>query len=94
VWDRDFFCSNDLIGEVALDLKYLFNDVIDANGTFSVNKSYYNSFLKEKWGEDLKITFEDEDSFWLPITGKDPKTSEMKINGYLRVSLTVMPIEQ
>ena len=94
VWDRDFFCSNDLIGEVALDLQPLFTDVIDTNGTFSINKQYYNSFLKSVWGDKFQIKFEDEDSFWLPVTGKDFKTGEMRINGYLRMSLTVMPIDQ
>lgn len=29
-WDRDFFCSNDLIGENALELKHIFTDVIDS----------------------------------------------------------------
>ena len=29
IWDRDFFASNDLIGEVNLDLKALFEDVIE-----------------------------------------------------------------
>jgi hypothetical protein len=82
-----------LIGETALDLKWVFNDVIDANGTFTINKSYYNEFLKEKWGPDLKITFEDEDSFWLPVIGKDFKTGETRVNGYLRMTLTVMPKE-
>ena len=94
VWDRDFFCSNDLIGETALDLKPIFTDVIDAGGTFSVNKQYFNSYLKSVWGEKLGIKFEDEDSFWLPVTGKDFKTGEMRVNGYLRMSLTVMPMDQ
>ena len=33
-WDRDFFASNDLIGEVQLDLKSLFEDVIETGRTF------------------------------------------------------------
>ena len=68
--------------------------MIDTNGTFSINKQYYNSFLRSVWGDKFQIKFEDEDSFWLPVTGKDFKTGEMRINGYLRMSLTVMPIDQ
>jgi hypothetical protein len=53
--------------------------VIDAGGSFSFNKSYYNGFLKSKLPEDLLITFEDEDSFWVPVKGKDEKSGEIKV---------------
>jgi Ca2+-dependent lipid-binding protein len=33
-WDRDFFASNDLIGECNLDLKPLIEDVIETNRSF------------------------------------------------------------
>jgi Ca2+-dependent lipid-binding protein len=57
VWDRDFFASNDLIGEVNLDLKHIFNDVIEAGRTFSLSKKYYNSFLKDHMPADVTLQF-------------------------------------
>ena len=47
-WDRDFFASNDLIGEACLDMKPLFIDVVETGRTFSINKKYYNSYLKDQ----------------------------------------------
>lgn len=43
---------------------------------------------------DVPLKFEDEDSFWVPVKGKDEKTGEIKVNGYVRLSLTVMAKEQ
>jgi len=44
--------------------------------------------------KDIPLKFEDEDSFWVPVKGKDEKTGEIVINGYVRLSLTVMSKEQ
>lgn len=93
VWDRDFFASNDLIGDATLDLKPLFNDVIETEKSFSLNKKYYESYLHEHMKE-VPLKFEDDDSFWVPVKGKDEKTGEIKITGYVRLSLTVMAKEQ
>jgi len=41
-WDRDFFASNDLIGEIQLDLRPLFEDVIETDRQMSFTKDYYN----------------------------------------------------
>lgn len=94
VWDRDFFASNDLIGEVNLDLKTIFNDVIEAGKTFTLNKKYYNEYLNKHMSADVPLKFEDEDSFWVPVKGKDEKSGEIKIQGYLRLSLTIMAKEE
>jgi hypothetical protein len=34
VWDRDFFASNDLIGEAQIDLKPLFEDAVETGRNF------------------------------------------------------------
>jgi hypothetical protein len=44
-WDRDFFKSNDLIGDATLNLKPLIEDVIETGRSISLNKKYYNSYL-------------------------------------------------
>ena len=42
-------------------------------------------------GDAVKLDFEDEDTFWVPVKGTDSKTKEIKIQGYVRLSLTVLP---
>jgi hypothetical protein len=64
--------------------------VIETEKTFSLNKKYYESYLKDVMPKDVPLKFEDEDSFWVPVKGKDEKTGEIVINGYVRLSLTVM----
>ena len=90
-WDRDFFASNDLIGECCLDLKGLFNDVVETGRSFQLNKKYYNAFLKSVLPKDLELEFEDEDSFWVPVKGKDATTGDIIVQGYVRISINLMP---
>jgi len=68
-----------LIGEANLDLKPLFTDVIETEKSFSLNKKYYESYLKDVMPKDVPLKFEDEDSFWVPCKGKDEKTGEIVI---------------
>ena len=44
--------------------------------------------------KDVPLKFEDEDSFWVPVKGKDEKTGEIIVSGYIRLSLSVMAKEQ
>lgn len=93
-WDRDFFASNDLIGGGNIELKYLFEDVIETGRSMAFNKKYYNSYLKTKQAPGSKLlVFEDDDSFWVPLIGTDEKSKEMVVNGSARISVTVMPKE-
>lgn len=91
-WDRDFFASNDLIGEAQIDLKAMFDDVIETGGrSFQVTKKYYEQYLKDVMGKGQPLLdFEDEDSFWLPLKGKDEKTGEMRVQGFVRLSIVVL----
>jgi hypothetical protein len=52
--------------------------VIETGKTFSINKKYYNSYFHEHWPKESQLVFEDDDSFWVPLIGKDEKTGEMK----------------
>ena len=65
MWDRDFFASNDIIGEAQLDLKELFQDVIESGKQMSLNKKYHDAYYKDHTG-GIKLNFKDDDSFWVP----------------------------
>jgi hypothetical protein len=84
-WDRDFFASNDLIGDTTFNLKPIFDDVIETGRTLELSKKYYSSYLQKILPKESQLQFEDEDSFWLPVKGKDEKTGEFVNNGFIRV---------
>jgi hypothetical protein len=90
-WDRDFFTSNDLIGEVRLDLRPLFEDAIETGRTFQVTKKYYNEYLSQEMPRDVVLEFEDDDTFWVPIKQMDAETGAWALSGYVRISILVMP---
>lgn len=43
---------------------------------------------------DCLLEFEDEDTFWVPVKGKDEKTGDIVVKGYVRLSLTIMAKEE
>ena len=92
-WDRAFFKSNDLIGDGTIPLKNVFEDVIETGRSIAVNKKYYTNYLQGVLPTDLKLSFYDEDSFWLPCKGIDLKSKDEINNGFIRVSITILPKE-
>jgi hypothetical protein len=74
-----------------LDLKAIFEDVIDTGRTFQITKKYYQQYLQDNMPKEVPLDFEDEDSFWVPLKGKDEKSGEIKIQGYVRISITILP---
>jgi hypothetical protein len=63
-YDRDFFKSNDIIGEVKVDLKQAIEDVILTKRPIGLNKAYYNKVLKQL-DKNLVMDFKDDSSFWV-----------------------------
>jgi len=56
-YDRDFFKSNDLIGEDSIDLKNIIEDVALAKRPLSLTKDYYEQYLKPVFNvENLEFT--------------------------------------
>jgi Ca2+-dependent lipid-binding protein len=43
--DKDFFKSNDIIGDAMLDLRHLIEDVVLTKRPVTLNKAYYESFF-------------------------------------------------
>lgn len=80
-YDRDFFKSNDIIGEALLDLKMPILDSALSGRPLCVNKKYYNDYLKEK---GVNWTYKDDSSFFVEIKGKDDKTGLIKTTGKIR----------
>jgi hypothetical protein len=37
------------------------------------------------------LEFEDEESFWVPIKGEDSESKEMKVQGHIRISISILP---
>jgi hypothetical protein len=70
-YDRDFFTANELIGEFAVDLKQLMEDVTLTKNPLMLNKKYYDDVLKVQ-NPDLKLEFskENDQHVWLPMMTK------------------------
>ena len=101
-YDRDFFKSNDLIGEYSLDLKPLILDSEIAVRPMVVAKDYYDGYLKQEqtlqdgskvtyWPNDIEF-HEDKQSFWVPMIGKNEDTGKLECNGKVRIQIDVYPL--
>lgn len=88
-YDRDFFKSNDMIGEVTIDLKDPILDSALSGRPLCVNKKYYNDYMKPK---GAVFTYKDDNSFFVDIKGLDAKTGVVKTNGKVRVQIDILPI--
>lgn len=80
-YDRDFFKSNDIIGQGTIDLKKMFEHVKLTERPVILTKKYYEEVLKQ---DGLKLDFKDDETFWIPMELKD-EDGKVKVNGYVRV---------
>lgn len=85
-FDRDFFKSNDIIGENTLDLFYPLEDASLTARPMSLNKEYYNEYLSKK-GVTLK--WKDDDCFWVDLMGQE--NGELVCNGRVRMRIDIYP---
>jgi Ca2+-dependent lipid-binding protein len=69
IFDRDFFKSNDVIGDATLDLKPLMEDVTLTKRPLTLNRSYYDGYYKDKTGTNVE--FKNDSSFWIDINSYD-----------------------
>lgn len=91
VYDRDFFKSNDLIGESVIDLRPLIEDASLAKRPMSLTKDYYEQYLKEEFPEYTDLKFEsDGQSFWVNLASKN-SDGKIEVNGKLRIQIDVYP---
>lgn len=98
-YDRDFFSANLVIGSQTLDLQKAFEDVILTNRPLCINKDYYDDYMKKEtdltpW--EFNVDGDPEaldDTFWIPIYGKDKVTHEVGNTGFIRLRIDICPAE-
>ena len=56
-----------------------------------INKKYYEAYLKSVMPAGVQLSFQDDDSFWVKLTGIDEKTGKTKCVGQVRLSITILP---
>ena len=89
-FDKDLFSGNDFIGDAVLNLKPLIEDASLTKSGVSLNKDYYEEYLKKAFPDFAKLTFEsDGQSFWVNLYSKEK--GKVVINGKLRLSIDVVP---
>ena len=74
VWDHDIIRANKLIGEAQLDLSAPIEDCQLTNRPLTLNKKYYEDYWQKKLGDDMKLEWHDDTSFFIPIKGDPKKT--------------------
>ena len=77
-FDRDFFKSNEMLGEATVDLKQIMEDVSLIKGPLPINKKYFEEVLKPD-SPTLAMNFdkEDDSKLWLQMmTKKDGKITK------------------
>jgi len=71
-----------------IDLKLPFEDASLSGRPLGLNKTYFNAYLKEK---GFNFKYKDENSFYIPIKGKDDKTGKIVENGQVRIQIDIYP---
>jgi C2 domain len=94
LYDRDFFKSNDIIGDALLDLRLLMEDAALSKRPLTLNEKYYNDYLKEASGCKMDFSHKDKDSFWLPVKSMNNETGNMEEGGKVRVRIDILPKDQ
>ncbi|TNV72912.1 hypothetical protein FGO68_gene3417 [Halteria grandinella] len=93
LFDRDLIGSNDIIGEAQLNIKDALTDAALTKKPVAFSKKYYNSYLKNcKTLKNTKVTFKDENSFFLSCKGGKPdKTGKLTEQGKVRIQIDILP---
>jgi hypothetical protein len=93
MYDRDFFKSNDMIGEAQINIKQLIEDCVLVKKPLQLNKSYYKDVLTADGKAYQLLNFDsDNDSrFWLDMNAKDPKSHATVARGKVKIQIDVLP---
>lgn len=93
-YDLDLFKSNDLIGQVVIDLEELFSDGELAKRGMSLTKDYYDEYLvaEKGWKKDT-LTFDKDEPrhFWVNFMGKDKDSGKEVFMGKLKLQIDILP---
>lgn len=88
------FKSNDLIGQVVIDLEELFSDGELAKRGMSLTKDYYDEYLvaEKGWKKDT-LTFDKDEPrhFWVNFMGKDKDSGKEVFMGKLKLQIDILP---
>lgn len=87
-YDRDFFKSNDIIGDMVLDLKEPITDCALSGKPICVNKMYWENYLKPK---GFKFEYKDLTSFYIPMRSRNAETGVIEENGKVRIQIDILP---
>jgi len=93
-YDRDFFKSNDMIGEATVNLKQLIEDCSLVKKPLGLNETYYDDVLKPGKFQPLEFDSKDSSRFWLKLRAKDAKTGKEEVRGKVKVQVDILPAAQ
>jgi C2 domain len=93
LYDRDLLSSNDIMGEASINIKDALIDAALTKKPVAISKKYYNSYLKNTKSMKLaKMSFKDENSFFLTCKGGKPgKDGKFPDQGKVRIQIDILP---
>ena len=95
-YDRDFFKSNEMVGEATIDLKQIIEDCTLVKKPLALNDKYYEEVMKKQnpGKNDNAPKFEsgEPDKFWLKCMGKN-KEGKIECTGSVRIQVNVLPLK-
>lgn len=91
MYDRDFFKSNEIIGETQINLQQIMEDCSLVKEQLTLNETYYEDVLKPRKFQKLHFDSAINDSFWLDMKAKD-SNGRLEKNGRVRIRIDVLPI--
>ena len=93
MYDRDFFSSNEMMGEAQIDLGKIIEDCALVKKPLALNKSYYEEAMEADMKTENKPVFDksEPNKFWLKLMGKN-KQGKIDCQGQFRLMVNVLPI--
>lgn len=94
-YDRDFFKSNEMLGEASIDLEQLILDTQLVKKPLALNKKYLHEVMDQgllDMNNTPKFDKDDHDKFWLKMMGKT-EAGNIGCTGQVRIQVNVLPIK-
>lgn len=94
-YDRDFFKSNEMLGEASVDLEQIINDCQLVQKPLAFNQKYFNEVMDQgllDMNNAPKFDRGDHDKFWLKLMGRK-ENGDIGCTGQVRIQVNVLPIK-
>lgn len=83
-YDRDFFKSNEMLGEATMDLRQIIEDTALIKKPLALNNKYYDEVMAKDDKNSFEFESGEPEKFWLTLMGKN-EAGKIESTGKVRV---------